>query len=309
MLVICGTLTIDMHAGRACPGGSLLYGALAASAAGSKPHMIGLHGSDYPDSVFRLLRACGPVDGIVEMTCPSFVDHPPPTYDACGAVKYAKWGDGSMRDVRRDGMYDQEGVTVEHDLRVPEGWRNADTVLLGVMHPHTQEMVLEQFSRPRYIIRDIGNCAAMTHKDVDAAATKSTYICMEDGLYNATPGSLRRASDAVKRSFTDNFAETLNSVIVRRGPLNVTVFPRNFEPGRDVNGPLGVERNDIGCGHAFAGALAARLDAGDYLREAVRCGVAASAVCSMSPDRLGLAAGENDIRRYMSSINRDSWWV
>jgi sugar/nucleoside kinase (ribokinase family) len=145
-LLVVGSVardTIHNHLGthKMVLGGSAVFASIAA-AHFAPPRMVGVVGSDFPDSEIDLLRSKGvDVSGLEIVEGRTF-----------------HWEGRYSPDLTsRESIKTELNVFAEFHPKIPEAFRSTPYVMLGNIHPSLQVEVLSQIEKPALVIADTMN--------------------------------------------------------------------------------------------------------------------------------------------------------
>ncbi len=145
-LVIVGSIALDTietstHSVSDVPGGSTTYCSLAASYF-AKPHIVGVVGEDYPESVITLLK-----DHHVNLE--GLVTEPGKTF---------RWGGRYAENFdNRTTLFTDLNVFETFNPALPDSYKKAEYVLLANIHPGLQHHVLDQLESKAFVVLDTMN--------------------------------------------------------------------------------------------------------------------------------------------------------
>ncbi len=145
-LIIVGSIaldTIETQAGSVSdvPGGSSSYCSIAASYF-TTPHVVGVVGEDFPESVITLFK-----DHHINQA--GLVSEPGKTF---------RWGGRYAENFdERTTLFTELNVFETFNPTLPETYKSADYVLLANIHPGLQHHVLDQLESEAFIVLDTMN--------------------------------------------------------------------------------------------------------------------------------------------------------
>jgi len=244
-------------------GGAATFASLAVSLF-APVRMVGIVGSDFPDSVLKDLAGRG--------------------VDTSGVVKSAgktfKWvGKYAQNLASRETLDTQLNVFADFRPTLPESYRQASYLLLGNIHPSLQLDVLAQMDKPKFVAADTMNLwidierATLVRvlEKIDCLIINDEELRQLAGVHN-----IRQAAKIVR----DLGPRIL---ICKRGEYGALLFDDlgiAFVPAF----PLETELDPTGAGDSFAGALLGRLaelDRTDHtaLRDALGYATAVASFC------------------------------
>ena len=239
-LVIVGSVALDtvktpFGQVKDALGGAATYSSYAASFF-SKPGIVGVVGSDFPEKHLRLLQKQG--------------------VDTSG-VAVGKSG----KTFRWEGYYEydmNEAKTVKTELGVfasfkpqlPASYKDAEYVFLANIDPELQLDVLQQVRKPKLVLLDTMNYWINNKKrQLLEVVKKADILLLNDSearqLFE-TPNLVKAAASALKLG--------PKFVIIKKGEHGALLFSDGSHfsaPGY----PLEAIRDPTGCGDSFAGAL------------------------------------------------------
>lgn len=244
-------------------GGSAVFASLAA-AHFVAPRMVGVVGTDFPESSVRLLSEKGvDVSGLEIVEGRTF-----------------HWEGRYSPDLTsRESIKTELNVFADFHPKIPEAFRDTPYVMLGNIHPNLQLEVVEQMRKPKLVIADTMNfwiegtpneLAKMLAR-VDLLVINEEEARQLSGEHNIT----RAAKEILRRG--------PKQLIIKRGEYGALFFDGDamfFAPAY----PLEEVVDPTGAGDTFAGGLAGYLArTGDLshagLRRAIMAGSAAASFC------------------------------
>jgi sugar/nucleoside kinase (ribokinase family) len=297
-IVIVGSValdTIETPWGSAadCLGGSASYASLAASFF-APTRMVGIVGSDFPDSACRLFAEHG-----VDLEGLEIVEG-----------KTFRWGGRYPADMnRRDTLFTHLNVFEDFHPKLPPSYRDSEIVLLANIHPSLQMEVLDQVGRPHYTALDTMNLWIHTALDSLRDVLKRVdllFVNDEEARQLSGEEHLLKAVRVLQEMGPRH-------VVVKKGEHGALLFT-----DEDVFATCAVllERvfDPTGAGDAFAGAFLGhlardgRIDASTLRQAMVYATVTASfATEHFGADRL-VEATDEAIERRVSALHRLTQW-
>ncbi len=238
-LVIVGSLaldTIEAPAGSVSdvPGGSTSYCSLAASYF-TNPHIVGVVGEDFPDSVIALFK-----DHHINLE--GLVVEPGKTFRWGG--RYAK----NLDD--RTTLFTDLNVFETFDPILPETYRNASHVLLANIHPGLQHKVLDQLESEAFIVLDTMNLWIETAGDELMTLIKRVNMLVindEEARMLTGERNYGKAAQKLKEMGPE-------WIVIKKGQHGALLFHENqvfTVPGLILD----EVRDPTGAGDTFVGAL------------------------------------------------------
>ncbi len=238
-LVIVGSLaldTIEAPAGSVAdvPGGSTSYCSLAASYF-TKPHIVGVVGTDFPDSVITL-----------------FKDH---HIDLQGLVveegKTFRWGGRYAENFDdRTTLFTDLNVFEKFNPTLPDAYKKAAYVLLANIHPGLQHHVLDQLEAEAFVVLDTMNLWIDIARDELLSLIKRVNMLVindEESLMLTGERNYGKAAEKLK-------AMGPEWVVIKKGQHGALLFYEDnvfTVPGLILDEVL----DPTGAGDTFVGAL------------------------------------------------------
>lgn len=271
-LAIIGTIAFDtlktpFGARADCLGGTATYASTAA-AFFTKPGIVSVVGSDFPQEHVRYLESKADLAGLQRAKAKTF-----------------RWSGEYAYDMNEAKTLDtQLNALLEFSGAVPEAFRSAPFVFLGNTAPALQLRALKQFDAPRFVLLDTMNHWIENERDalLKAIAAVDGFICNEweaRQLFD-TPNLVQAAKAAQKLG--------PSLVIIKKGEHGALVFHEGVfaAPGY----PLETVVDPTGSGDTFAGGLMGFLaSVGAPAPKAVRQGVVyGSILASYNAEGFGL---------------------
>lgn len=265
-------------------GGSAVFAALA-GVFYATPRLVGVVGTDFPDSEVALLKSKG-----VDVTGLEVVEG-----------KTFHWEGRYSPDLTsRESLKTELNCFAEFHPKIPEGFRDTPYVMLGNIHPDLQLEVLDQMREPKLVIADTMNfwiegtpepLRAML-KRIDVLVINEEEARQLAGTYNIVDVADRLLAMGPKIA------------VIKRGEYGALLFE-----GDDVFSapayPVAPVLDPTGAGDSFAGGMLgylAREDALDHetFRKAVIHGSALASFCvaGTSVERLVSVTEEEVEARY-----------
>jgi sugar/nucleoside kinase (ribokinase family) len=219
-------------------GGSASYAAAAASYF-SPVRLVGIVGSDFPQSEFDFWRSR--------------------KIDAAGVQrvegKTFRWSGEYMWDMNtRETRATELNVFETFEPKLPTEYRKTDFVLLANIAPSLQSHVLKQMEKPRFVVADTMNLwIDIARADLDALLPKVDLLILNDSearqMTNET--SLIKAGRAIRKMGP-------RYVAIKKGEHGALLFGDNefFSCGAY---PLEDIHDPTGAGDTFAGGMAGYL--------------------------------------------------
>lgn len=282
-LVIIGTIALDtlrtpFGSRSDCLGGTATYASTAA-AFFTKPGLVSVIGSDFPEAHARYLGTKADLSGLQK-----------------AAAKTFRWSGAYEYDMNEAKTLDtQLNALLEFRGEVPGAYRDAPFVFLGNTDPELQRSALEQFNAPRFTLLDtmniwIANKRAALRKAITGV---DGFICNE--------WEARQLFDTPNLVKAARLAQALGPslVVIKKGEHGALVFHDGgffAAPGY----PLENVVDPTGSGDTFAGGLmgwlaaasapsGARAGAGAASEKAVRKGIIyGSILASYNAEGFGL---------------------
>ncbi|NPA42655.1 MAG: sugar kinase [Chlorobi bacterium] len=263
-ILLAGTIAFDEittpfgHSGR-IPGGSAVYAALAASLFRNKTGMISVAGGDFPSVYLQMLEDRGlSLNGV--QIFPN--------------EKTFYWKGFYYDDMnRRDTLVTRENVLRKFRPVVPDGFKNADIVILGNLHPGIQTEILDQLTdRPELVMLDTMNYWMETAPRLLRQVIERVDLLLvneeEARQLTGKTHPLHAAADILEMG--------PRYVIVKQGEYGAALFGEEgvfYTPAY----PLEILRDPTGAGDTFAGAFAGHLSEYDAvgfeeMKNALVCG-------------------------------------
>lgn len=215
-------------------GGAASYASMAASFYGPV-RMVGIVGDDFPAEYFELFQSRG-IDtaGVQKANGKTFA----------WSGEYA----ADMNQRRTLSVALNVFETFRPDL--PEAWRQTEFVLLANIAPALQHHVLDQMSRPKFVVADTMDLwIETTRDDLVRLLGRVDMLILNDGEARQLTGisSLPRAASALR-------ALGPQWVAIKKGEHGCLLFGENefFTVGAY---PLEDVKDPTGCGDCFAGGL------------------------------------------------------
>jgi len=244
-------------------GGSAVFAALA-GVFYATPRLVGVVGTDFPDSEVALLESKG-----VDVTGLEVVEG-----------KTFHWEGRYSPDLTsRESLKTELNCFADFHPKIPEGFRDTPYVMLGNIHPDLQIEVLEQMREPKLVIADTMNfwiegtpepLRAML-KRIDVLVINEEESRQLAGTYNIVDVAERLLAMGPKIA------------VIKRGEYGALLF----EGGQVFSAPaypVAPVLDPTGAGDSFAGGMLgylAREDSLDHdtLRKAVIHGSALASFC------------------------------
>ncbi|HJT45025.1 MAG TPA: PfkB family carbohydrate kinase [Chthoniobacterales bacterium] len=269
-------------------GGSASYAAAAASYF-SPVRLVGIVGSDFPQSEFDFWKS-RKIDtaGVQRVEGKTF-----------------RWSGEYMWDMNtRETRATELNVFETFEPKLPAEYRKTDFVLLANIAPSLQSHVLKQMERPRFVVADTMNLwIEIARPDLDALLPNVDLLILNDGEARqmTTETSLIKAGRAIRKMGP-------RYVAIKKGEHGALLFGDNefFSCGAY---PLEDIRDPTGAGDTFAGGMAGYL-AGNIggkvtftdLRKAMIYGSVLASFCveAFSLDQLRKLSADQVNERYES---------
>jgi sugar/nucleoside kinase (ribokinase family) len=295
-LLIVGSLAfddLDMPSGeyRSVLGGAATYSSIAAATlARGRVRVVGVVGTDFPESHLEDLRGRGIDTAGVERA----------------EGRTFRWHGRYSDDLAsRTTLDTQLNVFADFSPKIPLSYRDSRIVLLGNIHPRLQVDVLEQTRHPGLVAADTMNFwierepAALSEmlKRIDLLIINDEEVRQLSGTHNL----VKAAADVRKRG--------PKTLIVKRGEFGALLFDDGgtfFAPAYPLENVL----DPTGAGDSFAGGLLGYLAArGEWSPAALRCGLFfASALGSFCVEGIGPSRlreiGRSDLAARITSFAR-----
>lgn len=278
-LLVVGSValdTVETPFGKAedALGGSATFFTAAASCF-CRVQLVGVIGDDFPESGIEFLQSRNAdLAGLEKKSGSSF-----------------RWSGVYSYDLNsRDTLDTQLGVFADFEPHIPEGFRDAEWVFLGNIHPALQIDVLDQIRKPRLVACDTMNFWIEGEREtLLELLPRVDLLLVNDSEARELSGdhNLSRAAKWIQERGP-------RYVIIKKGEHGAILFTPDsvfFAPGY----PLEEVFDPTGAGDAFAGGLmgflaqCGRLDDAD-LRRAVVYG---SAMGSFAVERFSVERFEN----------------
>lgn len=237
-MVVVGSVVLDtIHtphgSAEECVGGSASYASIAASFH-APVHMVGIVGTDFPDSARALYVKHGvDVEGLEVVEGETF-----------------RWGGRYHDDMnRRDTLFTKLNVFEHFHPKLPESYRDAEVVFLANIHPSLQMEVLEQVRNPRFVALDTMNLwIDIARDDLVKALGKVDLLFLndEEAQQLTETGNVMEAAKALK-------AMGPKAVVVKKGEHGAVLFDDADSPYIQSTVLLDTVVDPTGAGDAFAG--------------------------------------------------------
>src|SRR5689334_15566329 len=219
-------------------GGSASYAAAAASYF-SPVRLVGIVGSDFPQSEFDFWKS-RKIDtaGVQRVEGKTF-----------------RWSGEYMWDMNtRETRATELNVFETFEPKLPAEYRKTDFVLLANIAPSLQSHVLKQMEKPRFVVADTMNLwIEIARRDLDALLPNVDLLILNDGEARqmTTETSLIKAGRAIRKMGP-------RYVAIKKGEHGALLFGDNefFSCGAY---PLEDIRDPTGAGDTFAGGMAGYL--------------------------------------------------
>ncbi|NQV14368.1 bifunctional hydroxymethylpyrimidine kinase/phosphomethylpyrimidine kinase [bacterium] len=238
-LVIVGSIaldTIETPTGSVTdvPGGSTTYCSLAASYFAT-PHIVGVVGDDFPDTVLTL-----------------FNNH---NIDLAGLVsekgKTFRWGGRYAENFDdRTTLFTDLNVFETFNPSLPEAYKNASHVLLANIHPGLQHHVLDQLKSQAFVVLDTMNLwIDIAHNELLSLMKRVNMLVINDEEAHLLTGERNYGKAAAK--LREMGPEWL---VIKKGRHGALLFHEGSVfsvPGLILDQVL----DPTGAGDTFAGAL------------------------------------------------------
>jgi sugar/nucleoside kinase (ribokinase family) len=219
-------------------GGSASYAA-AASSYFSQVRLVGIVGSDFPESEFDFWKSRKiDTEGVQRVEGKTF-----------------RWSGEYEWDMNtRETRSTELNVFENFEPKLPDSYRETDFVLLANIAPSLQSHVLKQMKKPRFVVADTMNLWIETaRKDLDALLPNVDLLILNDSEARemTKETSLIRAGRAICKSGP-------RYVAIKKGEHGALLFSDNefFSCGAY---PLEDIRDPTGAGDTFAGGMAGYL--------------------------------------------------
>ncbi|MCF7808423.1 MAG: sugar kinase [Candidatus Marinimicrobia bacterium] len=243
-LLVVGSLaldTIETQTGSATevPGGSTTYCALAASYF-THPHIVGVVGDDFPDSVSTLFK-----DHHINLEGMKIEEG-----------KTFRWGGRYSEDFDiRTTLFTHLNVFENFEPTLPETHKDAATVLLANIHPALQLQVLSQLNGNPFVILDTMNLWINTaREELDEVLKQSDMLVINDEESLMLTG---------KRNYRQAASKLMEMgpewIVIKKGQHGALLFQQDnlFSlPGLILDTVI----DPTGAGDSFVGGLAGYLD-------------------------------------------------
>jgi ribokinase len=237
-VLIIGTIaldTIETPFGKVknALGGSATYAAFAASFF-SRPEVVSVIGSDFPEKYIELMKKIGiSLDGVKAAGR---------TFRWEGFYEY----DMNEAKTRKTELNSLEGFKAE----VPQKYRNARYVFLANIDPEQQIAALRQISKPELVVLDTMNFWINHKRERLIAAIKNADVLL------LNDGEARQLFNTINLVKAANSALSMGpkAVIIKKGEHGALLFTKNKHfnaPGY----PLENMKDPTGCGDSFGGAF------------------------------------------------------
>ena len=216
-------------------GGSASYAAAAASYF-SPVRLVGIVGSDFPQSEFDFWKSRKiDADGVQRVDGKTF-----------------RWSGEYMWDMNtRETRSTELNVFETFEPRLPDAYRKTDFVLLANIAPSLQSHVLKQMEKPRFVVADTMNLwIETTRADLDALLPNVDLLILNDSEARemTKETSLIKAGRAIRKMGP-------RYVAIKKGEHGALLFGDNefFSCGAY---PLEDIHDPTGAGDTFAGGMA-----------------------------------------------------
>ncbi|MGI6086738.1 MAG: PfkB family carbohydrate kinase [Kiritimatiellia bacterium] len=287
-LTVVGSLALDTVATPSAKhtdvlGGSVSY-ACAAAALFTKPGMVGVAGSDFPEHHRQTLQKRG-----IDLTGLQQV-----------AGKTFRWSGEYEADMNsRRTLATHLNVFENFNPRLPTAYRHCRVLFLANIHPELQLHVLSQVKRPALVAADTMDLWINTARpNLIRLLAKVDMLLINDDEARALTGTLGLAEAARKIS-----AMGPRYVLIKKGEHGCLLFDGNSFTLLPAY-PLARITDTTGAGDSFAGGMLGYLSArprinADAVRDAMLHGTitASFAVESFSIDRMAGLTGHEFNRR------------
>jgi len=257
--LVVGHATLDHVGGRLLPGGSAYYGAHALAALGAEVRVLTAAGADLPADVFRFPAAApaGSIDAIIlpSQATTTFENQ----YDPAG--RRTQRVHAAARPLRPEDL--------------PEGWREADLLLLASVLGELDPAAFAGAVRARAT----GLCIQGLVREVlpDGSVAPRRLEPTPEALGAIGVAVLGEDEAAGQPGLPEALAAAVPLVAFTRGPRGCDLL-RAGERTRHVGVHRTVEVDPTGAGDVFAAALLLALSRGDDPVEAARLGAAAASI-------------------------------
>jgi len=248
-LLIVGSLALDdietpQGSVSEVPGGSTTYCSLAASYF-SKPHIVGVVGEDFPESVITL-----------------FNDH---SIDLEGlkveSGKTFRWGGRYAENFDdRETLFTDLNVFEHFNPQLPKNYKKSSHVLLANIHPGLQHQVLDQLETKAFVVLDTMNLWIETaHDELISLIARIDMLVINDEESRLLTGESNHKKAAKKlREMGPEW------IVIKKGQHGALLFHQDrifTVPGLILD----IVTDPTGAGDTFAGALIGYLDqSNDY---------------------------------------------
>jgi sugar/nucleoside kinase (ribokinase family) len=237
--LIVGSVAFDtLHIAGTCHakvlGGAATYGSLAA-AHFAPVQLVGVVGRDFPDSATQMLRARG-----IDLAGLEVADGE--TFHWEG--RYSE--DLSSRETLRTDL----NVFADFKPKIPKGFQKAEFVMLGNIDPTLQIDVLEQMSKPSFVLADTMNLwIDIRHAELVKLCARIDMLVLndEEARQLTSEKNLVRAARALRQLGP-------KYVIIKKGEHGALLFHGNDMFALPAL-PLDNVVDPTGAGDTFAGAL------------------------------------------------------
>jgi len=220
------------------PGGSATF--FSAAAAHFAPvSIVGVVGTDYPDSALAFLSDHGvDLTGVEKAVGESF-----------------RWGAKYGFDLNtRETLFTKLGVFADFHPRIPDALRKARWVFLGNINPELQLDVLEQVDEPEFVACDTMNYWIEGERETLMRLLERVDFLLvndEEARQLSEEPNLAKAAAWIQRHGPDH-------VVIKKGEHGAVLFTADhvfFAPGY----PLEEIVDPTGAGDAFAGGMIGHL--------------------------------------------------
>ncbi len=245
-------------------GGAGVFASLAASLL-VPVRLVGVVGDDFPSEALDQLRRRG-----VDISGVKIVP---------GGRSF-RWGGRYGYDMNtRDTLFTELGVFADFNPEIPEAWRDTPYVFLANIQPQLQISVLEQMSRPKFVIADTMNFWIEREREaLEELLRRIDLLLVNDA-------ELRQLTNETNLAVAAQKALDMGPryVVVKKGEYGASLVSRNSHFAIPALALPDV-KDPTGAGDTFAGGmigLIAWLDqtSEEALRQAVAAGTAAASIC------------------------------
>lgn len=243
-LLIVGSLaldTIETQSGSVTdvPGGSTTYCSLAASYF-SNPHIVGVVGEDFPESVITLFN-----DHHANLEGLQFA-----------AGKTFRWGGRYAENFdERTTLFTELNVFETFNPQLPDNYKDVSNVLLANIHPGLQHQVLDQLNSDPFVILDTMNLWIETALESLLSLMKRVNMLVindEEAQMLTGERNYKKAAKRLQEMGPD-------WIVIKKGQHGALLFH-----GDEIFSVPGLVLDEVidptGAGDSFAGALAGYLN-------------------------------------------------